>query len=107
MTCYEPMIVDYAPVSAGILVQQSEVLNEIADESAIDPETLAKAQVALEHDMAFYALTDEEVTSLYERLVAEWQSQGQAAPAFENVNLEITPDAEAAAQFIISLLTSK
>ncbi|HEX7540649.1 MAG TPA: twin-arginine translocation signal domain-containing protein [Anaerolineales bacterium] len=107
MTCYAPMIVDYAPVSAGVLVQQSEVLSEVANENTIDPETLAKAQIALEHDMAFYALTDEEVASLYDRLITEWQSQQQTAPAFENLELEITPDAKAAAQFIISLLTSK
>ncbi|MBI4731411.1 MAG: twin-arginine translocation signal domain-containing protein [Chloroflexi bacterium] len=106
MTCYEPMIVDYAPVSAAILVQQSDVLGEIADESTIDPETLTKAQAALEHDMAFYALTDEEVSALYERLVTEWQSQ-QAVPAFEDLELEITPDAQAAAQFIINLLTGQ
>lgn len=107
MTCYEPMIVNYAPVSAGILIHQSEVLNEITDESAIGSETLAKALVALEHDMAFYSLTDAEVNSLYEHLVSEWQAQGQTVPAFEDVDLEITPDARTAAQFIISLLTSK
>ncbi len=107
MTCYEPMIVDYAPVSANTLVQQAEVLEGVADQGAIDPETLAKAQAALEHDMAFYALTDAEVSSLYERLVAEWQSQGQTVPAFEDVELEITPDAKTAAQFIISLLTGQ
>jgi len=107
MTCYEPMIVDYAPVSAEVLVQQSSALGEIADESSIDPETLAKAQTALEHDMAFYALTDEEVNTLYNRIVTEWQSQGQSAPSFADVDLEITPDAEAAAQFIISLLTNQ
>ena len=105
MTCYEPMIVDYAPVSAGVLVQQSEVLNEIANNSAIDPETIAKARAAL--DMAFYALTDEEVSSLYDRIVTEWQSQQQTVPPFENIELEITPDAKAAAQFIISLLTGQ
>ena len=107
ITCYEPMIVDYAPVSADVLVKQSAVLSEIAGENTIDPENLANAQAALEHDMAFYALTDEEVASLYDRLVTEWQVQGRTVPAFENVNLEITPDAEAAAQFIISLLTSR
>jgi len=107
MTCYLPIIVNFAPVSAELLVQQSAVLREIADENNIDPGTLAKAQVALEHDMAFYALTDEEVASLYDRLVTEWQVQGRTVPAFENVDLEITPDAEAAAQFIISLLTSR
>jgi hypothetical protein len=107
MTCYVPMIVDYAPASAGVLVQQSEVLSEVGDESSIDPETLAKAQAALEHDMAFYALTDAEVTSLYERIVTEWQSQQRTVPAFENMELEITPDAKAAAQFIISLFTDQ
>ena len=107
MTCYAATLVNYAPVSAGILVQQSEILNEIANESAIDPETLAKARTALEHDMAFYALTEGEVNSLYERLVSERQNQGQAILAFDDLDLEITPDAKAAVQFIISLLTSK
>jgi hypothetical protein len=107
MTCYAPTLVNYAPVSAGILIQQSEILNEVANESTIDPETLSKAQAALEHDMAFYALTDEEVNSLYQRLVGEKQSQGQAVPAFDDLDLEITPDAKTAAQFIISLLTSQ
>jgi hypothetical protein len=107
MTCYVPMIVNYAPVSAGVLVQQAEVLSEVVNESTIDPETLAKAQAALQHDMAFYALTDEEIASLYDRLITEWQSQQQTVPSFEDVELEITPDAKAAAQFIISLLTSK
>jgi len=107
MTCYEPMIVDYAPVSASVLVKQSEVLNEVGDGSSIKPETLEKARAALEHDMAFYALTDAEVTSLYERIVTEWQSQQQTIPAFENMELEITPDAKAAAQFIISLFTGQ
>ena len=107
MTCYEPMIVDYAPVSASVLVQQSEILQELAEKGTIDQVLLSKAQAALEHDMAYYAMTDEELSSLYERLVAEWDRQGQAAPSFEEVDLEITPDARAAAQFIISLLTRK
>ena len=107
MTCYEPMMVNFAPVSAQLLVQQSAALSEITEDNAIDPETLAKARVALEHDMAFYALTDEEVASLYDRLIIEWQSQQQSAPTFEELELEITPDAKAAAQFIISLLTGQ
>jgi hypothetical protein len=107
MTCYEPMIVDYAPVSASVLIQQSEVLSEVANEKTIDPGTLAKAEAALEHDMAFYALTDEQVANLYERLVTEWQAQGQTVPAFEQVDLEITPEAKSAAHFIINLLTDQ
>lgn len=107
ITCYEPVIVDFAPVSAGILVQQSEILGKIADENTIDPNTLAKARAALEKDMAFYAMTDSEVASLYDRIISEWQAQGQAYPTFENQELNITPEAKSAAQFIISLLTSK
>jgi hypothetical protein len=107
ITCYEPVIVDFAPVSAGILVQQSEILGKIADENTIDPNTLAKARAALEKDMAFYAMTDAEVASLYDRIISEWQAQGQAYPTFENQELNVTPEAKSAAQFIISLLTSK
>jgi hypothetical protein len=107
ITCYEPMLVNYAPVSAAVLVEQSAALSEIASQDIIDPQTLAKARAALEHDMAYYAMTDEEVASLYDRLLAEWQSRQQSTPAFEELDLEITPDAKAAAQFIISLLTGK
>ena len=107
MTCYAPVIVDYAPSSAGVLVQQANVLSDIADENSIDPATLEKARAALEHDMAYYDLSVGEVNTLYEHIITEWQTQGQTAPAFEDVDLEITPDAKAAAEFIISLLTKK
>jgi hypothetical protein len=107
ITCYEPVIVDYAPSSAGVLVQQADTLGEIAGQSSIDPATLEKARTALEHDMAYYAMTDEEVKQLYERLVNEWQNQQQAPPSFENVDLEVTPEAKVAAQFILNLLVEK
>lgn len=107
MTCYAPVIVDYGPTSAGVLIQQSEVLNEIASQGTVAPQTLENARTALEHDMAYYDLSADEVNSLYERIITEWQTQGQTAPAFEDVELEITPDAKAAAEFIIGLLTEK
>jgi hypothetical protein len=107
MTCYEPALVNYAPVSAAVLVEQSTVLTEVAAMDIIDPQTLAKARAALEHDMAFYAMTDEEVAGLYDRLMTEWQSGQQNTPSFEELDLEVSPDARAAAQLIISLLTSK
>ncbi len=105
MTCYEPMIVDYAPVSASILVQQADALEQVASQDEIDPTTLDKARAALEHDLAFYTMTEDEVASLYDRIITEWQTQGQNTPSFEELDLEITPDAQAAAQFIIDLLT--
>jgi hypothetical protein len=107
ITCYEPMIVDYAPSSAGVLVRQSEILDQIASQGTVDPATLAGAQAALEHDMAFYDLSDAEVQALYERLIQESQVGGQPIPSFEALQLELTPDARDAARFILELLTGK
>ncbi|HNT26096.1 MAG TPA: hypothetical protein PKM21_17120 [Anaerolineales bacterium] len=107
ITCYEPVMVDYAPSSADVLVKQAELLNEIAGQGSIDAETLAKAQAALEHDMAFYQLSDEDVAALYDKILAEAQAQGQAIPSFEALEMEVSPEAQEAAQFIITLLTGK
>jgi len=106
-TCYAPVMVDYAPSTAGALVQQSEVLNQIAAQGTIDPETLAKAQAALERDMAFYALSDADVQTLYERLIQESLANGEPIPSFDALQLELTPDAKAATQFIVELLTAR
>jgi hypothetical protein len=105
ITCYEPAFVDYAPASAQVLVDQSQVLRQLAEGGNIDPATLAKARSALDHDMAYYALSDTDVQTLYSQLAELYQ--GQSIPAFENVPLDSTPDAQAAAQFIIDLLTQK
>ena len=107
MTCYMPARVNFAPTSAEILIQQADVLQKITNEGRIDPQTLDTARAAIEHDMAFYVLTDDEVNSLYTQLVADWQAQGKSLPAFSAVDLEITPDAKAATQYIIDLLTNK
>jgi hypothetical protein len=107
MTCYEPTIVTYAPASADNLVHQSEILTRLAAGSTIDPETLAKARAALEHDLAFYALTDADVQALYERLLEEYREAGQTIPSFESVELTLTPDVQAAARFLLDLLIGK
>jgi len=69
ITCYLPAFVDYQPSSASVLVEQSEILEELARQGSVDPDTLAKARAALEHDMAFYALSDAQTPALYERLM--------------------------------------
>jgi hypothetical protein len=107
VTCYAPAIeVNYAPSSANALVRQSEILGNLSEQSTIDPETLAKAQSALEHDMAFYAMSDAEMRALLEGITAS-QQPGQRVPAFEELQLEVTPEAKAAAEFILHLLTEK
>ncbi len=107
ITCYEPAWVDYTPTSAGVLVEQSQVLSQIAAEGTIDPATLAKAQAALEHDLSFYALTDVEMEALYSQISKDYSETGQQPPSFEELSLELTPEAQEAAQFIIDMLTEK
>ncbi len=107
MTCYEPMLIDYAPAGAASLVQQSDALTDIAAGTTIAPETLAKAQTALEHDLAYYALTDAEVQALYEQLLAEYQEAGKPIPSFEELELALTPDVKTAAQFLLNVLMGK
>ncbi len=107
ITCYLTSGPVYSPTSANVLVEQAAVLSQIAEQGTIDPDTLAKAQTALERDMSFYALTDEEVQALYERLRKENEQTGQPLPPFEELSLELTPEAQEATQFIVDLLTSK
>jgi hypothetical protein len=107
MTCYEPMMIDYAPADAASLVRQADVLTEVADGATIAPETLAKAKTALEHDLAYYALSDAEIQALYDQLLAEYRDAGKPIPSFEELELSLTPDVKAAAQFLLDMLTGK
>ncbi len=107
MTCYEPVMIDYAPAGAASLLRQSDALADIADGATIAPETLAKAQTALEHDLAYYALSDAEVQELYGQLLAEYQEAGKPVPSFEELELTLTPDVKTAAQFLLDVLIGK
>jgi len=107
ITCYAPMMVDYAPSGAGVLVKQAEILGQIAGQGTVEPATLEKARAALEHDMAFYDLGDEETQALYDRLIKESQDAGRPIPSFDVLELELTPDAREAARFILDLLAGK
>jgi hypothetical protein len=107
LACYTPTVyVNYAPASANVLVEQSEILSELSEQSVVEPATLAKAQTALEHDMAYYGLNDADMKTLLDQITAI-QQQGQQVPAFDELPIEVTPDAKAAAEFIIELLTEK
>ncbi len=104
MTCYDMMYPEYAPASAENLVQQADVLMQVASGGTIAPETVAKTQTALEHDLAFYALTDADVQALYDRLVEEYSDPGKAIPSFDEVELTLTPDAKEAAEFLLDVI---
>jgi hypothetical protein len=103
ITCYEAMYPNYTPAGASQLIQQAESLIDMADESQIDPDTVARAQATIEHDVAFLAFTYEEEQAFYEELSAE-VGDGYAFPAFDELELEITPEAAEAARFLVDLL---
>jgi len=107
MSCYDLAYPEYKPASAENLVHQSQVLTQLAAGSTIAPETLAKARTALEHDLAFYALTDADEQALYDRLLAEYSGPGETMPSFEEVELTLTPEVKSAARFLLDILTGK
>jgi hypothetical protein len=104
VTCYDMVSPDYTPESAENLVLQTDVLHRLASGGTIASGTLAKTRSALEHDLAFYALSDADVQGLYDRLFSEYSDPGGTIPSFEEVELTLTPDVKAAAQFLIDVL---
>jgi hypothetical protein len=107
ITCYEPMMVNYAPTSAGQLVQQSTILAEMAEKGDLSPETVTLARETIEHDLAFEALSNEEVQALYQDLLdASPQGLG-GIPGFDQVELATTPEMEAAAAYLVGVLAAK
>lgn len=107
ITCYLTAYGDYTPSSAQVLVDQSIILEQVSADGTIDPSTLETARVALEHDMAFYTLTDQEVQALYEQLSLQTQNSNLPLAEFNALPLDLTPEAREAAQFILDLLTGK
>ena len=101
ITCYEPMeLPDYGSISASQLARQADILAEVAETGDVDPETLAEAQATVERDMAYLSLAHEERENLYEEI----ETQGDPYPRFSELDLEISPEATEAAQFLVNLL---
>jgi hypothetical protein len=106
MTCYEPMLVDYKPTSSSQLVQQAGLLTEMALTGDLDPDAVARVQAAIERDVAFLTLSSEEVDELYDELMAA-AGDDYNFPNFDQLQLEITPEAAEAARFLIDLLLGR
>ena len=104
ITCYRSMGPNYAPTSAAQLVQQFAVLAEMAARGELNTDTVAMAQKAIQHDLAFENLSPDEVNVLYKKLLDDRQQNKTGIPAFDQVELEITPEMEAAAKFLVGLL---
>ena len=105
-TCYAPMMVNYQPSSAAALVNQSAALDEMATASGLEANTVAALQKAIEKDLAFIALTDEEVQALYDKLINA-ANGGSPIPQFEEMQFEASPEVIEAAQFLVELFVDE
>lgn len=103
ITCYEPVLVDYKPATSGQLAQQAEILAEMAESGDLDTDTVARAQAAIERDIAFLNLSIEDTNALYDELI-ETAGDGYTFPAFDELDLQVTPEAAEAARFLVELL---
>lgn len=103
ITCYKTAEPNYIPVSADQLMQQAELLAEMAEDGNVDSAAVAQARTAVERDIAFLALSDEEMRDLHAEL---WAAAGYSYdfPPFDELDLEITPEATEAARFLVELL---
>ncbi|MBN1810526.1 MAG: hypothetical protein JXA14_01675 [Anaerolineae bacterium] len=103
-TCYEPMSgPEYTPYASGQLVQQAELLTDLADDATIDPETITRAHAAVERGIAFLNLSPEEEQVLYDAVI-EAAGEDYNYPTFEELELEVTSEAAEAARFLVELL---
>jgi hypothetical protein len=104
MTCYEAMPgPEYTPYASSQLVQQAEILSELADDASVNQETVAQAQAAVEQGIAFLGLSNEEEKALYDALI-EAAGESHDYPSFNELDLESTPEAAEAARFLVELL---
>jgi hypothetical protein len=103
ITCYEPVIVDYAPTSSNELTKQADLLTEMAESGDLDPATVSQAQEAVARDISFVSLSQDERQALYDLLI-EAANQGTPIPPFDQIDVDITPEAAEAARFLVEVL---
>jgi len=91
---------NYRPPSRQDMVARAELLAGADD---LDPDTVALAQTAIARDMAFLGLSSEETPALYDKIIQS-SAPGTPYPRFEEVELEVPPEAAQVAQFLVDLL---
>jgi len=102
ITCYKETPINYEPASSDQLARQSALLAEMAQGSGLDQEAVARARAAVERDIAFLNLPEDEVQAMYDKLMVA-STNGQY-PTFDQVELQIPPESADAAHFLVELL---
>jgi hypothetical protein len=95
------MVMDHRSGSGRRLTQQAELLAELAVTSDIDPDTVERAQSAIQRDMTLLSLTGRQ--DLIARLV-EASGGTYDFPPVKEQDLDIPPEAIEAARFLVELL---
>lgn len=103
ITCYEPVLIDYKPTSSGQLARQAGLLAQSDD---LDHDTVAMAQAAIARDVAFLNLSGDEVQVLYDKL-AKVAGDSTDFPSFDELELDVSPEAVEAARFLVALLLAE
>lgn len=107
ITCYLPMPEpDYRISSASDLASQAEALAELAGRSRIDPATVAQAQAAIERDMAFLSMSDQDREALMDSL-RQAAGSNWNWPTLEQLDVDISPESAQAARTLADLLLGK
>jgi len=95
------IVTDYASGSGERLAQQAELLTEMAVTSDIDPDTIARAQSAIQRDMLLLRPAGRQ--DLVDLLV-EAAGGTYDFPPIEELEPDIPPEAAEAARFLVELL---
>lgn len=104
MTCYVPSLEpEFWVQGASNLARQADVLTEMAATANLDPDTVAEAQAAIEQDIAYLSLPQEEQRAIVEEVVAESGTPGQY-PSLWDLDLEVPPESSEAARLLVNLL---
>lgn len=106
VTCYFVITLPSPSDTAKLVVEQSRALGELAMQGDINPATLSRMQAALEQDFTYYTLSPEEVETLSKQLMTEREMNEKRSLSPFPPDMEISPEAQAAARFLVELLAT-
>jgi DNA repair ATPase RecN len=94
---------DFYPTSVNQLREQIDLLAEISKGNDLDPITVSQVQTAIERDIAFLNLSDEDTQMLYNELLST-AGDSHSFPTFDELELEIPPESMEATRFLVDLM---
>jgi hypothetical protein len=105
-TCYEPALLpDYTTESRSDPASQAQVLAEMAERSAIDEAAVARVEAAIEHDIAFLAMSAGDQEAFVES-VRKAAAVGEVYPELADLDMKVPESSLAAARILVQLLAA-